>query len=253
MQSNRINLKKIPYEQIVTPNMVTNIEAEINDMIDEDAYVDFLHISDQLAVKHKVRNYNNKRSNGFTILIKEENGKYAYQVAVCNTKDNFSKRHGRYFACLRAKQEGFIDVPPEAIAYTPFKHYDKLLAVTDYFIKNVHNYKPPKMVKLPDVANKVPLKDLTKTFVQTLEEIVLGTTGPGTKVRYFTNKRLGYVEASVVLDLENKSSKNQYEQFKDLIGHVELTAVGKENKWYDRYRALYQLLSLITDTNKVEV
>lgn len=251
MQANRINLKKIPFEHIVTRNMVTNIEADINAMIDEDAYVDFLHISDQLAVKHKVRNYNNKRSNGFTILIKEENGKYAYQVAVCNTKDNFDRLKGRYFACLRAKQEGFIDVPPEAIAYAPLKHYEKLLAVTDYFIKTVHNYQPPKMVKLPDVGHKIPLVDFTKTFVQTLEEIVLGTSGKGTKVRYDTNKRLGYVKAFLVLDLENKSSENQFEQFKDLVGQVEITKEGKENKWYDRYRALYQLFTSITNTNVV--
>ena len=251
MQSNRINLKKIPYEQIVTRNMVTNIVAEINDMIDEDAYVDFLHISDQLAVKHDVRNYNNTRSNGFTIIIKEENGKYAYQVAVCNTKDNFSKKHGRYFACLRAKQEGFVDVPPEAIAYAPDDHYKKQLAVVDYFIRTVHNYVEPKMVKLPDVQNKMPLKDFTKDFVQTLEEIVLGTSGKGTKIRYNTNKRLGFVQAFLVLDKENKSEQNQYEQFKDLVGVVKLPKESQENKWYGRYLALYQLLTLITNTNIV--
>lgn len=115
----------------------------------------------------------------------------------------------------------------------------------------MHNYVPPKMVKLPDVQNKMPLKDFTKGFIQSLEEIVLGTSGKGTKIRYFTNKRLGFVEASLVLDVENKSTDNQYEQFKDLKGHVSITKEGKENKWYDRYLALYQLLTLITNTNVV--
>lgn len=251
MAKNRIALSKIPFEHIVTRNMVVNIEAEVNDLINENAFLEYLHISDQLTVKHPVRNYNNKRSNGFTILIKEEDGNYSYQVAVCNTKDNFDRLKGRYFANIRAKQEGFVNVPAEAIAYAGDDPYKKLIAVTDFFIKTVHNYEPPKMVKLPDVAHTIPLVDLTKTFVQTLEEIVLGTSGKGTKIRYFTNKRLGYVEAFLVLDLENKSSENQYEQFKELTGHVKITKEGKENKWYDRYRALYHLFSLITNTNVV--
>lgn len=251
MQANRINLKTIPYEQIVTRNMVRNIEAEVTSMINENAFIEQLHISDQLSVKHKVRNYNNKRSNGFTILIKEEDGNYSYQVAVCNTKDNFDRLKGRYFANLRAKRDGFIDVPPAAIVYAGDDAYKKQLAVVDYFIKTVHNYEPPKMVKLPDVSRKMPLQDFTKQFIQSLEEIVLGTTGKGTKIRYFTNKRLGYVEAFVVRDLENKSATNQYDQFKDLTGHVSISKEGKENKWYDRYLALYHLLTLITNTNVV--
>ena len=254
MQANRINLKKIPYELIVTPNMVTNIEAEINDMIDEDAYVDFLHISDQLAVKHKVRNYNKERSNGFTILIKEENGKYSYQVAVCNTKDNFSKKLGRYYACLRAKQEGFIDVPPEAISYTQFVHYDKLLAVTDYFIRTVHNYVEPVCVPIPDVAHPIPLKDLTKNFIQSLEEIVIGAAGKGVKIQYATNKRSEEVVAYFISDKtsnEDIASENRFEEFKSARGVAKLTPEGIQNKWYPRYVALYNLLTVITNSSKV--
>ena len=253
MRNERINLKLIPFEHIVTRNMVRNIEADVNSMIAEDAFIEQLHISDQLAVKHKVRNYNKDRSNGFTILIKEEKGQYSYQVAVCNTKDNFDRLKGRYFANLRAKRDGFIDVPSEAISYAGEDHFKKQLAVVNFFIQHVHNYVEPVMVNLKDVVNPIPLKDFTKAFVQSLEEIVLGAAGKGVKVQYFTDKRDGVVGAYLVKSKDSNSdisSENRYEEYKDFRGKAPLTKEGKVNKWYDRYNALYELLTVITNTSE---
>lgn len=248
-------LGNIAFEHIVTQNMIVNLEATLNEVVSENSFIDHLHISTQLAYQHNVHNYNLERSNGFTILIKEEDGKYSYQVAVCNKTDNFDRKKGRYFSLLRAINNGFIDVPEHALAHTKEDLYSKQLAVVNYFIKSVHNYVPPTMVKIKDSDLKVPLKDINKAFVKTLEDVALGPVGKTLQVKFSTNKHTGFVLALYVPS-EKITDDSEYKRALELakslpIGKVVITKHGKDNKWYDRYHALYDLMSLVINQNKV--
>lgn len=251
-------LPKILHETIITRNMVVNVEADINYSIPENAFFEHLHISHLLAKQHKVLRYDKKRSNGFTILIKEEDNAFSYQVAVCSLKDNFSRLHGRYFAAVRAKTHGWVDVPQEALQYADESLYSKQLAVVNHFIRTVHNKNKELMVSVPDSAFPMALSTFTPTMLATFEDVAKATVGAGYKVKYSKNTHTGKVLALFVADplASETMSEQEYAQIckaaREMpIATVPLTPYGQMNKWYDRYCALYSLFTIMTNRSKV--
>lgn len=250
-------LSAIPFEVIVTANMVANVESEVNSMISENAFIDYLHISHLLATQHNVLRYNKNRSNGFTIVTKEEDGKYSYQVAVCNKTDMFDRRKGRYFALVRAQKHGWVEVPEYALPHTTSDHYSKQLAVVNYFIRTVHNALEPVLVPVKDSPVKIDLKTITKKSVAVFEDIALGTIGAGFKVKYSTNKHTGKVLALFEADVLATGDVEPYEARLAIakaspIASISATKFGAMNKWYDRYHALYELLQLMTKQSEAQ-
>lgn len=250
-------LKYLATELVVTKNMVTNIEADINSALEEEAFVEYLHISNQLAFQHDTHSYNVGISNGFTILIKELNGQYEYQVALCRKGENFDRLRGRYFAHLRAQKEGFVKVPKEALYKkaqgSMTQHYANQLSVINFFIKTAHNNVKPIMVPVKDSAVKAALSDFTPDFIGSLADISLGAIGKNLQVHFFKshNKAFENCFFKPVKDLSEIDYKDAFQRAIEAgQTRVPVTDFGKQNKWYDRYHALYELFKQVTSKNE---
>lgn len=147
--------------------------------LNPDSEIKHFYVANELKNCIQHPSYNVNRSKGFTIVIKKEEGKYSYQVAnqSPNDPEPFSRTKGRYFGYLRAKLEGFVEVPDEAFKYLPELYtVDQVYrAIVAYYITkvlNVHS-KPKGVVYLPNISGPVPLKSVNQNFVSMFEVLLL--------------------------------------------------------------------------------
>lgn len=233
--------------------MAANVESEVNATIAEDAFVRHFHV----MVGHKLANIRrvvSERINGFTIIVKEENGKFSYQVATCSKKDLFCRRSGRYYAYLRALQEGFVDVPEEAFKYCQDNLESKEREVINYYIKTVVNKKAPKTIQLPGIPTPVDPKIVTQGFLATFEELLKSILPAGATVAYSHYTKTDTTEVRVVVDKElvKTLSQDEEEELKLFLENKPSATVKRyvkdqSNKWIARYYAIYKLFTQLTD------
>lgn len=233
--------------------MAITVEAEVNEAIEEDAFLKHFYISTQLVRGVKTNPYNPLCAKGFTIVIKEFNGQYSYQVAVQDPQEkrSFSRLIGRYYAYLRAKNEGFINVPAEVTA-NETNPYKKEVAVINYFIYTVlNNYdpiEPPQDKSIRSVL--VDPNFVNESFVAMFEDLLLQVVGVESatlKTTHDEETESTTIEIVVEGDLEDEE-----EQFTlDSLEHKSITVRRNKddepNLYFARYYALYKLFTRITD------
>lgn len=233
------------YQIIITPNMATLVESDVANMLNEDAFVKHFHIIKDKRIKD-IRRICSNRLKGFTIIVKEEGGKYSYQVATCGLKDLFSRRSGRYYAYLRAKLEGFIDVPEEAFKYCQDTPEAKEREVINYYIKTVVNKRPPYRISLPGLSVGVEPSEINQAFLDTFEGILMSILPEGLKVSYSHYRKTDVTEAR--LEPIDKTNDVLVEYVKTTpVAQVKRYVHDQQNKYVARYNALYKLFLILTE------
>lgn len=247
--------------------MAINVEAEVNEVIEEDAFLKHFYISTQLVRGVKTNPYNPLCTKGFTIVIKEFNVQYSYQVAVQDPQEkrSFSRLIGRYYAYLRAKNEGFIDVPAEVTA-NETNPYKKEVAVINYFIDTVlNNYDPidppqdksirsvlvdPNLVQLPGLPEPVARDTVNESFVAMFEDLLLQVVGVESatlKTTHDEETESTTIEIVVEGDLDNEEDQFTWDSLEHTSITVRRNKDDEPNLYFARYYALYKLFTRITD------
>lgn len=233
--------------------MAITVEAEVNEAIEEDAFLKHFYISTQLVRGVKTNPYNPLCAKGFTIVIKEFNGQYSYQVAVQDPQEkrSFSRLIGRYYAYLRAKNEGFINVPAEVTA-NETNPYKKEVAVINYFIYTVlNNYdpiEPPQDKSIRSVL--VDPNFVNESFVAMFEDLLLQVVGVESatlKTTHDEETESTTIEIVVEGDLEDEEEQFTWDSLEHKSITVRRNKDDEPNLYFARYYALYKLFTRITD------
>lgn len=238
--------------------MAINVEAEVNEAVEENAFLSHFHFSADIYRPVVQAKYNRNAVKGFTLLLKETDGVYQYQIAEqpFNKEGSFSRLIGRYLVYTKALEEGFIDVPNDVYADIESSEHQAnaiLRYVTSQFVAKYPVVKETPLLEdevlLPGLPTPVKRESVNEAFVAMFEDLLLQVVGvESAKLNTTYDEETESTTIEIVvgedLDEDEEFSWNSLEH-KSIT--VRRNKDDEPNQYFARYYALYKLFTRITD------